>query len=500
MVHKSWNVPKLCTQESSCRLWGSARLTYTLSAFLANILQMGMRNMLGLIILRMVRAYPREALQSSVNNITISSSCGGNGNAWMESTLDAAQFGDLQWSRTQALAFPGTFYYGFVFALPLAGHLTDRFGGKVLFINSLTLQGVAFILLPLLAHYSYAAAVTSLVFAGIFAGCGTPPLYQLFVVWAHPTERTAMLSFAYSGLIIGSICIYPLTTFLSEFGWSVPFYVIGSVSLAYGITCNWLIYNSVEQHPRISDAEREYLQQCAQQPQNLSLPWRSLLTSPPVLAFVLTHVFHNYTFLLFSLIIPRFMREAMQLNMKEIGFLSSAPFLGSLLSKIICILSCSIIERRVFANRSYLRRVLYAVCALANMILLSIIIIAKCEQKIFVLVMFVLLGVTTDMGFSGGYWPTLLYFAPSFAGMISGLANSVGHISGFLASHVIATLVKTGLKSEWNHVLLTLIFVNVLAIIVFGSFGSTSLQPWDPRSQKPESEVKPSNTASETAN
>lgn len=77
------------------------------------------------------------------------------------------------------------------------------------------------------------------------------------------------------------------------------------------------------------------------------------------------------------------------------------------------------------------------------MILLLIIILAGCEQKIFVLLMFVLLGVTTDMGFSGGYWPTLLYFAPSFAGMISGLANSVGHISGFLASHYIATLVKT---------------------------------------------------------
>ncbi|EDW14393.1 sialin [Drosophila mojavensis] len=499
MAHKSWNVPKLCTQESSCRLWGSARLTYLLCAFVANVLQMGMRNMLGLIILHMVPTHPRETLQSGLNNITMNSTCGSNDRVWVQPTLEGAQLGDLQWSRSQALAFPGTFYYGFVFALPLAGHLTDRFGGKVLFINSLTLQAVAFILLPLLAYYSYAAAVTSLVFAGIFAGCGTPPLYQLFVVWAHPTERTSMLSFAYSGLILGSIGIYPLTTYLSELGWSLPFYVIGCVSLAHGIICNWLVYNSVEQHPRISDAEREYLQQSAQQPQHLSLPWRSLLTSLPVHAFVLTHVFHNYTFLLFSLIMPRFMSEAMQLNMKEIGFLSSAPFLGSLLSKIICVLSCSIIERRVYAKHSYIRRLLYVVCSIANMILLLIIILAGCEQKIFVLLMFVLLGVTTDMGFSG-YWPTLLYFAPSFAGMISGLANSAGHISGFLVSHVIATLVKTGIKSEWNHVLLTLIFFNVLAIIVFGLFGSTNLQPWDPRSQKPETEVKPSNTTNETAN
>lgn len=76
-----------------------------------------------------------------------------------------------------------------------------------------------------------------------------------------------MLSFAYSGLIVGSISIYPLANYLSEFGWRVPFYVIGSVSLLYGISCYWLIYNSLDQHPRLSQAEREYLLECAQTPQ-----------------------------------------------------------------------------------------------------------------------------------------------------------------------------------------------------------------------------------------
>lgn len=501
MVHKSWNLPTQRNQESSCRLWGSARLTYTLCAFIANALHMGMRNMLGLIILRMVQAQPKDALQApSLANITLSPICGSTGSIGQTHSLDVVQSGDLQWTRSQALAFPGIFYYGYVVALPLAGRLTDRFGGKQLFINSLTLQAVAYLLLPSLAYYSYAAAVTALVFAGIFAGCGTPTLYQLFVTWAHPTERTSMLSFAYSGLIVGSISIYPLANYLSEFGWRVPFYVIGSVSLLYGISCYWLIYNSLDQHPRLSQAEREYLLECAQTPQHLRIPWRSLLTSVPVYAFVLTHVFHNYTFLIFSLLMPRFMSEAMQFNMKEIGFLSSAPFLGSLLSKFICVFTCSYLERRLFAERSYPRRVLYAICTSATMILITLIILADCEHRKFVLFIFVILGATTDLGFSGGYWPTLLYFAPSFAGMISGLANSIAHISGFLSSHVVDKLVKTGNKSEWNSVLLTLILFNALAIIVFGFFSSSSLQPWDPRSQKSTVEAKPPNYTKETTN
>lgn len=68
-----------------------------------------------------------------------------------------------------------------------------------------------------------------------------------------------MLSFAYGGLILGSICIFPLANYLANISWTMPFYVMGGVCLLYGICCHWLIYNSLEQHPRLSAAEREYL-------------------------------------------------------------------------------------------------------------------------------------------------------------------------------------------------------------------------------------------------
>lgn len=86
------------------------------------------------------------------------------------------------------------------------------------------------------------------------------------------------------------------------------------------------------------------------------------------------------------------------------------------------------------------------------MILITLIILADCEHRKFVLFIFVILGATTDLGFSGGYWPTLLYFAPSFAGMISGLANSIAHISGFLSSHVVDKLVKTVRLWDSTHI------------------------------------------------
>lgn len=68
-----------------------------------------------------------------------------------------------------------------------------------------------------------------------------------------------MLSFAYSGLIVGSISIFPLANYLANISWKLPFYVMGGVCFLYGICCYWLIYNKLDQHPRLSAAEREYL-------------------------------------------------------------------------------------------------------------------------------------------------------------------------------------------------------------------------------------------------
>lgn len=103
------------------------------------------------------------------------------------------QKGDLPWTRSQEVTFPGTFFYGFVIALPLAGHLSDRFGGKILFIISLTLQGLAYMLLPHMAYHSYAAAVVVLVIAGIFAVSSEKKklsLEGIYPAWSRlkPTE------------------------------------------------------------------------------------------------------------------------------------------------------------------------------------------------------------------------------------------------------------------------------------------------------------------------
>ncbi|KAH8250024.1 hypothetical protein KR026_003984 [Drosophila bipectinata] len=501
MSCKSWTLPRLSQSgPSSHSLLNSVRLTYALCAFLNCFLHAAMRNMLGMIILKMVMPHPEDHLETASqvakqlggHNVSTTGRCG-DYRGVPNPIIQVAKASDLSWTRNQELTFPGIYYYGYVVSIFLSGYLADRCSSKRIFILSIILTALVYILLPFTAHYSFEAAAVNLVICGFLAGGGNPALYKLFVIWAHPTERTSLIAFAYSGILIGSLTVYPLAGFLSEFSWELPFYVIGCASLIFGILCIWLIYDNLDQHPRITKKELEYLQQgvLVQNTQTVKVPWKKLLSSLPVYSFIMTHVFHNYTFLVLAILMPRLMREAMEFDLRHVGVFSSIPFLGACCSKAVCILGGSYLERRMGSHQNWMRRLFYVICCIVAICCTIGIIMSDCGYKMLVLFMLTLLMCFSDLGFSI-YWPTLLYFGPSFAGLISGMANGLAHLSGFLAPLLVASLVHTGSKSEWNKVLLTVIAFNIMALLVFGLCSSTKLQPWDPRSNKAPTENRES--------
>ncbi|KAH8276073.1 hypothetical protein KR018_000839 [Drosophila ironensis] len=458
MSSKSWTIPRLShSGPGGHPLMNSVRLTYAICAFTSSCLHATAQIMLGMVILKMVKHRSPDLPDSP---------------------------GYLLWTRRQELTFPGIYYYGYVVSIILSGTLADRYSSKYLLILSHVLEAFLYLLIPDMARHSFNAVAGNLICCGLVAGVGSPARFKLFVTWAHPTERTSLVAFGCSGILVGTMLAYPLGCFLSELGWEVPFYVVGVVDMTFGLACFWLVYDSVEQHPRIKPDEIEYLQQgslLAQQSECKGVPWRKLMCSGPVYAFLFTHMFHCYTFVVLGILMPRFLHEAMDFDLRELGLLASLPFLGALGSKAVCVLGASYVERHVGPDQNWMRRLVYGVCSLLTAAFIGVIIMADSEDKALVLGMFVLVKTTTDLGFNC-YWPTLLYIAPSFAGLLSGLANGMAHLSGFLAPLLVASVVATGTKAEWNLGLATLMAFNVLAMVVFVLFSSTSLQSWDPSS------------------
>ncbi|XP_065363537.1 uncharacterized transporter slc-17.2 [Calliphora vicina] len=477
-------------------LWGSARLTYTICAFFAMVVQLCLRNTLNFVILCMVKPQHLEKENSTDYSVNgDDSSCGpiDSGNA-----TSIERSGNLLWSRSQEFALLGTFYYGYLVTLPVAGRLADKFGGKLLFVHSLTVQAAIFMLIPFFARRSYIGAVIIRIIQGLIAGFSNPALYQLFSTWAHPNERTAFLSFAYGGYSVGALLVFPISSYLCKFGWELAFYAVGSVSLLFGICCQWLIYSTLEDHPRLSKDEYDYLKENHVEKSTTGVPWKTILTSVPVYAFIFTHIFHTYGIMVFTIMIPRFFKEAMRLPLDMVGLISSAPFLGAFISKAVTITTCSIIEKRPNLNLTRYRRIVYVICNCATILFIFAIILSTCQQRIMVILFAVCIGITTDMGFSGVYWPSMLYVAPAFAGLISGLANCLATVSGFLAPLGVAAIVRHGTKVEWNLVMASLMTSYLLGAIVYGLFGSSKLATWG-QVTKSENNNNNKNTTEETA-
>ncbi|CAD6995279.1 sialin [Ceratitis capitata] len=466
--------PASCTDEPThYPLCCSVRLSYTICAFLAMLMHLCMRNIFNFTILCMSNpdkgSPPVVNASESLNYLYDS-----------ENVSTINNLGDIQWTRKEEFAIQSTFYYGYLVTLPFAGRLADRFGGKFFFIHSVTAQAVLFMLIPVFAHISYLGTFILRLMQGLVAGFGNPALYQLFSTWAHRSERTALLSFAYAGYTVGTLVAFPLSGLLCRYNWEWTFYIVGLVALVFGISCNWLVYNSLEEHPRLSADEREYLKSTNEEKSTSScIPWKNILTSAPVYAFILTHVFHSYGIIVFTMMLPRFLKEALGFSLSEAGIYSTMPFVGGIIAKFIIVPTCTYVERKPNYKPTLYGKIFYVLCIVFTIKFLVIVMLLNAKQHILINICILLVGFFTDSAFSGGYWPSLLHLTPSYSGLLSGIANAFSTIDGFLSPVIISAIAVQGNKTEWNNVILTLIISYVLAASIFGSLGSSKLRSWN---------------------
>uniref|UniRef100_A0A034WCE6 Sialin n=2 Tax=Bactrocera dorsalis TaxID=27457 RepID=A0A034WCE6_BACDO len=461
-------------EETHYPLFCSVRLTYAICAFLAMIMHLCMRNIFNFTILCMVK--PEAEV-----NVKVS----GNESAkFVYTTINNSSsnenLGNIPWTRQEEFAIQATFYYGYLVTLPFAGRLADRFGGKLFFIHSVTIQAVLFMLIPIFAHISYIGTSAIRLLQGLVSGFGNPALYQLFSTWAHRTERSTLVAFAYGGYSVGTLIAFPLSALLCRYNWELVFYTVGIVALVFGISCHWLVYNTLEEHPRLSEAERAYLKSTNdEKSMSKSIPWTHILKSAPVYAFILTHTLHSYGLIVFALMLPRFLKEALGFTLSETGIYASTPFLGGIIAKIIIFPTCRYIEKKPNYKPTLYGKIFYVLCNIFTIKFLIVVMLLNANQRMLINLCILFVGIFSDMAFSGGYWPSLLHLTPSYAGLLSGIANAFSTIDGFISPIIISAIAVQGTKSEWNYVMFTLIIAYLLAAMVFGALGSSETRSWN---------------------
>jgi len=283
---------------------------------------------IGYTYLFMLRVNVNIAIVAMVNytaiphtNITVAEECGRE----YEEPLSVSEDGEFVWNEQIQSLVSSAFFLGFIMTPLPGGILAERFGTKYLFAGATLIAAIVTTCLPLLARAGFTYFILGRALIGFVQGVCSPSMHSLLSKWAPPDERSSMAAFIYAGSQMGTIVGLTLSGLIVDsLGWEAVFYIEGPVALIFLLMWMTLVYDSPEQHPRISDKEKAYIARAMGKTGNnqkkMPVPWKSIATSVPFWALLVANVSNSWGFYMMLTELPIYMKTILHFDTKSVTF------------------------------------------------------------------------------------------------------------------------------------------------------------------------------------
>ncbi|OQV12809.1 Sialin [Hypsibius exemplaris] len=373
-------------------------------------------------------------------------------------------------AKTQGLLH-GAFFYGYLVSQIPGGWVAHKIGAKIPMAASMVIIGILTIISPFAADGGVWAFFVVRLLVGFFQGVVYPSITVLWSEWAPPKERGRLLSVSYSGLQLGTVMGMFLAGFLAQtYGWESIFYCFGVLLLAWVVPWMFLAYDSPSKHPRISEAEKEYIMASLNpdieldnlgeakptdppiKPQR-TVPWLEIFKTIPVWALLISEFGYNWGFYVLLTNLPTYLNNILHFSLKSNGALSAMPYL-----------SVDFLIGAFVGTGSALVGVAYAGCD------------ATLAVALFAV------GVGLSGGVYVGHFIMYTEMSPNYAGILIAMGNTVGTVTGIVAPYVVGVLTsgEGGQSVEnWQTVFFIAAGMYGFITVVYGLFGTSVRQKWD---------------------
>lgn len=389
----------------------------------------------------------------------------------------------------------GSFFYGYVLTQIPGGRLAELFGGKYIYGIGVLVTALFTLLTPIAAYSSLPALVLVRVLEGMGEGVTFPAMHAMLARWVPPLERSKFAAFVYAGANFGTVISLPLSGWLCSLeyggGWPLAFYIFGVLGLVWFVFWLWLVYDTPGTHPRISRDERAYIERAVHTAVDDELsqhhgggdrlvepiPWRSMCTSLPLWAILITQCGQAWAFYTQLTELPTYMKNILHMNIEQNATLSALPYLTSWMFAI----GCSVFADWLLARGWIGQRTSYKMWNTVASVIPSLGLIGVawggCDWR---WVMAMLAGAGA---FQGAVYPgnqmNHIALSPRFAGTMYGITNAAGNTCGFLAPYVIGMIVRGNeTLGSWRLVFCLAAGVNMLGNVFYVLFASAEEQPW----------------------
>lgn len=241
---------------------------------------------------------------------------------------------DLGWTDTIYGNITAVFSFAYAFGYLFGGRLMDRLGVKR------GLPIAAFVWSVFAALNGAVRSVSGFYFArlglGLAEGGNFPAAIRTVGEWFPVKERALATGIFNSASNIGAVaCPLTIPFIAARFGWPTAFYVTGGLGLIWIVL--WaVLYESPETHPRLSPAERRYIEEGREQSAvpTTTVPWMNLFRRRATWGYMFASLLPTWVWWFYLFWAPDFLHKRFHLSQTQSGLRTGVIYFISILGSI----------------------------------------------------------------------------------------------------------------------------------------------------------------------
>ena len=363
---------------------------------------------------------------------------------------------EFNWSDSDKGLVLSIFFSGYLLMQMMGGILSNRFGGRSIFLIAVLLWSLFTVLTPPAAYVSFAVLIFVRFMLGFGEGAAFPAAYNLIHGWMPVEERSLSIGLLSGISAIGTvIALFSTPLIISAYGWPSVFYIFGSLGLVWSIIWILKIPASAPLEPQQVQGDRK-------------VPWRLMLTHPSVVVLYIMGLGAASISYMMASWLPSYFVDTFQLSTQQAGFYSIIPWVAVFFGTIA---SGRYADKRIANGENTLCVRKRLVFTGSVTIALSLIFLATAPTPTIAvaLVTFLFIGLSLLVP---GYSPIPAELLPKYGDILYGFIAAFGSLGSVI--YVSLTGILLDVTGSYTPIFLTMAGTSVLGYLVFHIFGSTT--------------------------
>lgn len=339
------------------------------------------------------------------------------------------------------------FYWGYGVSQIPGGMAAQRYGGISVLTVCFGMWSIASLLTPGNAS-STTLLLVARFFVGISQGFLIPSVHTIVSSWVPAEERAKSVSLITSGMYLGSASAMELLPLVSQrFGAPAILRVVGMLGVLWLLLFRLVIRRvgnipseqkqSLPVSSTVSDKQHKRYQQFVSR----NTPWKDLARHPAVWSIVINNFTFHYAFYIVMNWLPTYFDKVLHEGIETVGFAKSLPYVMMFLSSNLGGWSGDyLIEKfgtSVATGRKVVNTIGFALTAIALCLMPG-------ARGVFQGLLYTASALGAAGYARGGFSVNHMDIAPAYAGIVMGISNTAGTLSGIIGVAI------TGYILAWN--------------------------------------------------